>query len=113
MKKIAIALAALIAAPAFAQTAAPPSDTVKAMTEKGIVIEVMGMPIDIAYKPDGTFAGMGGQLAGTYKTDGKKICLTIPGMIENQCQEYPDGKKAGDSFEVAGEQGSMKVTINQ
>lgn len=109
MKKLAIALVALMAAPAFAQAA--PSDTVKAVTEKGVVFDVMGMPVDIDFKADGNFSGMGGQLAGTWKADGKKLCLTIPGMIENSCTEYPDGKKSGDKFEVTGEQGAMSVTI--
>lgn len=113
MKKIAIALVALLAAPAFAQTPAPPSDTVKNVTEKGVMLDFAGTPVDISYKADGTFAGMGGQLAGTWKADGKKLCITIPGMVENQCTEYPDGKQPGDSFEIAGEQGAMKVTINK
>lgn len=112
MKKLAIALVALIAAPALAQTPAPASDTIKAVTEKGVIFDMMGMPIDMNFKADGTFSGMGGQFAGTWKADGKKLCLTIPGMIENQCTEYPDGKKAGDKFEITSDQGSMGVTIN-
>lgn len=112
MKKLVIALAALIAAPALAQEAAPASDTIKAVTEKGVVFDMMGMPVDMAFKPDGTFSGMGGMFAGTWKADGSKLCLTIPGMIENQCTAYPDGKKAGDKFEITTEQGAMGVTIN-
>jgi hypothetical protein len=106
--------AALIAAPAFTQeapAAAPASDTVKAMTEKGVLFDVMGMPIDMEFKADGSFTGMAGAFAGTWKADGKKLCLTIPGMIENQCTEYPDGKKSGDTFEVTTENGPMNVTI--
>jgi hypothetical protein len=108
--------AALIAAPAFAQeaaapAAAPPSDTIQAVTEKGVLFDVMGMEIDMDFKADGTFTGMQGAFAGTWKADGKKLCLTIPGMVENQCTEYPDGKKSGDSFEVASDQGSMMVKI--
>ena len=52
--------AALIAAPALAQTA-PPSDTVKAVVEKGVTMEVAGQAGDIEYKPDGTFSGFDGQ----------------------------------------------------
>lgn len=114
MKKlIALTAAILLAAPAFAQTPAPASDTIKAVTEKGVTFDMQGTPVDIAYKPDGTFTGMGGAIAGTWKADGKKLCLTIPGMIENQCTEYPDGKKPGDSFDITSDQGSMKVTINK
>jgi hypothetical protein len=77
------------------------------------VFDMMGMPVDLSFKPDGSFSGMGGQLAGTWKADGSKLCLTIPGMIENQCTAYPDGKKAGDKFEITSDQGAMTVTINQ
>jgi hypothetical protein len=112
MRLTALALtAALIATPAFAQEAAPASDTIKAMTEKGVLFDVMGMPIDMEFKADGTFTGMAGAFAGTWKADGPKLCLTIPGMIENQCTEYPTGKKSGDKFEVTTENGPMGVTI--
>jgi hypothetical protein len=107
--------AALMAAPVFAQEtpapAAPPSDTIKAVTEKGVFFDVMGMEIDMEFKADGTFTGMAGAFAGTWKADGKKLCLTIPGMIENQCTEYPDGKKSGDSFEITSDNGPMTVKI--
>ena len=112
----AVAAAALLALPALAQEApaapaAPPSDTIKAVTTKGVIFDVMGMEIDMDFKADGTFSGMAGAFAGTWKADGKKLCLTIPGMIENQCTEYPDGKKSGDSFEITSDQGSMTVKI--
>jgi hypothetical protein len=110
----AAAAAALITLPAFAQEApapAPASDTIKEVTTKGVIFDVMGMEIDMDFKADGTFSGMAGAFAGTWKADGKKLCLTIPGMIENQCTEYPDGKKSGDSFEITGDQGPMNVKI--
>jgi hypothetical protein len=104
-------VAALMAAPAFAQEAAPPSDTIKEVTSKGVFFDVQGMEIDMVFKADGSFTGMAGAFEGTWKADGKKLCLTIPGMIENQCTEYPDGKKSGDSFEVTTENGPMNVKI--
>ncbi len=110
MRLLALAFAAgMLAAPAFA--AAPPSDTLKAVIEKGVTLSVQGMDFDIDYKPDGTFVGGGGQFEGTYTVDGPKLCITIPGMVENQCTDYPDGKKSGDSFELANDQGSLTVTI--
>lgn len=114
MRLTALAIAAaLIATPALAQDApaAPPSDTIKAVTEKGVFFDIMGMEIDMDFKPDGTFSGMAGAFAGTWKADGKKLCLTIPGMIENQCTEYPDGKKSGDTFEITSDNGPMNVKI--
>jgi len=108
--------AALMAAPAFSQeaaapAAAPASDTIQAVTTKGVFFDIMGMEIDMDFKADGTFSGMMGAFAGTWKADGKKLCLTIPGMVENQCTEYPDGKKSGDSFEVSSDNGPMTVKI--
>lgn len=112
MKLATITLAAvLLAAPALAQDVAPPSDTIKAVLEKGVTIDVGGMTGDIEYKNDGTFSGFGGQFAGTYKADGNKLCITVPGMIENQCQEYPAGKKSGDTFELTSDMGPLKTTI--
>ena len=112
MRLTTIALAAaLIVAPAFAQEAAPPSDTLKTIVEKGMTMSVMGMEGAMEFKPDGTFAGFDGQFAGTYKVDGAKLCLTVPGMIENQCTEYPVGKTSGDKFTISGDFGEIEITV--
>lgn len=104
--------AALLAAPAFAQDAAPPSDTIKAVVEKGVSMDVMGNVGDIEYKPDGTFSGFEGMFAGTYKADGNKLCITVEAFqLVNECTAYPDGKKSGDTFEIPSDMGPMKVTI--
>jgi hypothetical protein len=112
MRLMTIALAAaLIAAPAFAQEAAPPSDTIKTIVEKGMLMSVMGMEGSMDFKPDGTFSGFDGMFAGTYKVDGPKLCLTVPGMIDNQCTEYPVGKTSGDKFTITGDFGEIEVTV--
>ena len=113
MRSTIFAAAAIaLAAPAFAQDAAPPSDTVKAVVEKGVMMEVSGNAGTIEYKTDGTFSGFDGMFAGTYKTNGNKLCITVEAFdIDNQCTEYPDGKKSGDSFEIASDMGPLKVTI--
>ena len=104
--------AAMLAAPAFAQEAAAPSDTVAAVVAKGVSMDVGGNVGDIEYKADGTFSGFDGMFSGTYKTNGNKLCITVEafGMID-QCSEYPDGKKSGDTFELPSEMGPLKVTI--
>jgi len=115
MKRFVFAAAALglIAAPALAQTGKLP-DTLQAVIDKGVVIDMQGMPVDVAYKSDGTFSAMMGQFQGTWKVDGNKICITIPGLADMpQCSEYPLGKKAGDSFQVVGDMGPYTVTINK
>jgi hypothetical protein len=114
--KLAVGLAlALAAAPAFAQApaaGAPPSDTIKAVIEKGVSVDVGGMVGNIDYKADGTFTGFDGQFSGTYKTDGNKLCITVPAMgLDNACQAYPDGKKSGDTFELTSDMGPLKTTI--
>ena len=112
MRLITIALAAaLIAAPVFAQEAAPPSDTIKTIVEKGMTMSVMGMEGAMDFKPDGTFSGFDGMFAGTYKVDGPKLCLTVPGMMENQCTEYPVGNTSGDKFTITGDFGDIEVTV--
>jgi hypothetical protein len=113
MKFAAIAcIAAFAAAPAFAQAAATVSDTIKEVTTKGVVIEVQGQAFNVDYTPDGKFVGGDGMFGGTWTADGNKLCISLPDMgVENQCTEYPDGKKSGDSFELAGDMGAMTVTI--
>jgi hypothetical protein len=110
LKFAALALAAgLIAAPALAQTV----DTIAAVVANGTTIEVEGQAFNIDYTADGKFTGGDGMFSGTWKkaTDGK-LCISLPDMgVENQCTAYPEGKKAGDTFEIASDQGTMKVTI--
>lgn len=121
MRLMTIALAplllasALLAAPALAQDAAPApaSDTIQAVTTHGITMEVQGQAFNIDYAADGTFVGGDGMFAGTWKADGPKLCITIPGMVENQCTAYPEGKKAGDSFDIESEMGPMTVKIRE
>jgi hypothetical protein len=115
MKHLTIALAAtLLAAPAFAQTpaGAPASDSVKAVIEKGLIIDIMGMPVDMLFNKDGTFAAMQGAYPGKYRVDGKKVCLTSDAMPEESCIEVPDGKKSGDTFNMTlGELGETSAKI--
>lgn len=112
-KLIVAAVAMLAATPALAQTAgAPPSDSVKAILEKGLMIDIMGMPVDMIFNKDGTFAAMQGAYPGKYRVDGKKVCLTSDAMPEESCIEVPDGKKSGDTFNMTlGELGETSAKI--
>jgi hypothetical protein len=115
-----VALAAgacLFAAPILAQTppaGAPPSDTIKEVIAKGVMVNFGGMEVDFAYNADGTFtgAGAGGQFVGKYRVDGKKFCITSDMLPQELCQEYPDGKKSGDTFELTSDFGTSTVKIN-
>jgi len=108
MKRIIIAsLAALIAAPAFAQDAT----TLQEVTTKGIVMEAQGMQIDVTYKPDGTFTAMDGAVTGKWRIDGDKMCTTSNFNPAEECTVYPAGKRSGDSFDLTGAMGTAKITI--
>lgn len=104
MRLLALSAAALaLAAPAFATT-------LDEVVSKGVLIEVQGVVYDVTYKPDGTFTTDQG-VEGTYKVEGDKLCITVPGVVEGDCTAYPADKKSGDSFNVEGQLGPSKVTI--
>ena len=106
MRKILITAAALslMAAPAFA-------DTLQELTTHGAVLSIQGMDIDVTYTPDGKFTALDGQVTGTWRIDGLKLCTSSNFQPEESCTAYPTGKKSGDSFEVTSPQGSAMVKI--
>jgi hypothetical protein len=104
---IAIATAAALAAPAFAQQ----PTTLQEVTTKGIILQIQGMDIDVAYKPDGTFSAMEGQVTGKWRIDGEKLCTTSNMSPDEECVAYPAGKKSGDSFDLTSAQGTATIKI--
>jgi len=106
MRRLIIAVAAMaaLATPALA-------DTLQEVTTHGIVIMVQDMQIDVTYTPDGKFSALDGQVTGTWRIDGKKLCTTSNFQPDEQCVEYPTGKKSGDSFEVTSPQGTATIKI--
>lgn len=109
MKRIiALAAAALVAAPAFAQTA---STTLQELTTKGMVMDAGGFTVEVTYNPDGTFTAMDGAVTGKWRIDGDKLCTDSNFNPVEECVTYPTGKKSGDSFEVTGSQGTATITI--
>jgi hypothetical protein len=106
MRKLIIAAAALAA---FATPAL--ADTLQEVTTKGMVITVQDMQIDVTFTPDGKFTALDGQVTGTWRIDGDKLCTTSNAAPDEQCVAYPKGKKSGDSFDVTGPQGSATITI--
>ena len=113
MRLLSIAMAAaLLAVPALAQTpaGAPPSDTLKAVIQKGVTMSVMGFQGDMTYTADGKYSGFDGMATGTYTVDGSKMCTTSD--MGTLCVTYPDGKKSGDTFTVNFEPiGDVSITI--
>jgi hypothetical protein len=106
MRMLFIAAAAVLA---LATPAA--ADTLQELTTKGMIITIQDMMIEVTYTPDGKFTAMDGQITGTWKIDGDKLCTTSNFDPSEQCLEYPKGKKSGDSFEVTGPQGSATIKI--
>lgn len=114
MRKLLAAATAAVAtlavvAPAFADV----SSTIRNVIAKGVMMDVMGMQIDMTYNEDGTFVGAGGQFAGRYRIDGDKICISADVIPQELCQVYPADKGPGDSFELTSDFGAMTVTINR
>lgn len=118
MKTLMIAAcAALAAAPALA---AEQPTTLQVVTARGIVIKTsFGVEVQIAYAPDGKFTVQtpGGPVAGTWRiVDGRTLCTRLDGAGSDEtCAAYPDGKTAGETFEMDGAMGpavgKVAVTI--
>lgn len=107
--KLALLAAVMLSAPALAQTA-PANDTLQLVVEKGIVMNIMGTEGEMEFKADGSWSGFGGAAAGTYTTDGDKLCITSD--MGTACSAYPAGKKSGDTFTIVLDAlGEVPVTI--
>ncbi|HEV2530150.1 hypothetical protein [Phenylobacterium sp.] len=106
MRRLIIAVAALaaLATPAWA-------GTLQEVTTRGMVLTIQDMKIDVTFTPDGKFSAFDGQITGTWRIDGDKLCTISNADPNESCIEYPKDKKSGDSFEVTGPQGSATVTI--
>lgn len=102
----------LIAAAAFAAFAMPAAaDTIDEVVKNGIVLTIQGMDIDVTYTPDGKFTAMDGQVTGTWKKDGDKMCTSSNFQPEESCTVYPADKKSGDTFELTSPEGSATIKI--
>jgi hypothetical protein len=87
------------------------ADTLQEVTTNGIVLTVQGMDIDVTYTPDGKFTAMDGQVTGTWRIEGDKLCTTSNFEPQESCVAYPKDKKSGDSFDVTGPAGTATVRI--
>jgi hypothetical protein len=109
MRKLLIAAAPIFAIWALAAPAA--ASTLEEVVKHGMVLTIQDMQIEITYTPDGKFTAADGQITGTWKIDGDKMCTTSNFDPNESCIEYPKDKKSGDSFELTGPQGSVNVKI--
>jgi hypothetical protein len=106
MRKLMIAAAAMafVATPVLAST-------LTEVVAHGIILTIGDMDIPVAYTPDGKFSAMDGAVTGTWKIDGDKMCTTSTADPSETCIAYPADKKSGDTFELTGPQGSVKIKI--
>ena len=100
----ALAMAAMASAPAFA-------DTLSEVIKHGIVLTIQGMEVDVSYTPDGKFTALEGQVTGTWKIQGDKLCTTSNFQPDETCTAYPKDKKSGDTFDMTNDQGTVTVKI--
>ena len=101
----------LAAAAALALAGPAAADTLQEVTTKGVVITVQDMQFDVTFTPDGKFTAFDGQITGTWRIDGDKLCTSSNVDPNETCVPYPKDKKSGDVFEVTGPQGSANVRI--
>jgi hypothetical protein len=108
MRKFILAAAAM-APLAFAQPAA--ADTIDEIVKHGMVLIIQGMEIDVTYTADGKFTAADGQVTGTWKKDGTKMCSSSNFDPNETCTEFPADKKSGDSFDITNPMGTVTIRI--
>ena len=101
---IGAVLALAVVTPALA-------DTLQEVTTKGEIVTIQDFDIDVKFTPDGKFTALDGQITGTWRIDGDKLCTTSNTEPGESCAVYPKDKKSGDTFEVTGAGGTAKVKI--
>ena len=85
--------------------------TLEEVTSHGIVITIGDMDIQVTYTPDHKFTAAEGQVTGTWRIDGDKLCTTSNVDPTESCYAYPKDKKSGDSFTLDTPQGSVPIKI--
>ena len=110
MRNVIMVVAALaLGATALATPAA--ADTLKEVTTHGIILTIGDMDIPVTYTPDGKLSAMDGQVTGTWRIDGDKLCTSSNVDPNETCVAYPKDKKSGDSFVLTSDQGSVTIRI--
>ena len=115
-KSALLLLAALIATPIGAHAVeAPPANVKAAFGNTLLIIDPDGRSRKIWLRPDGTWTGLsrrGLDLAGKWKMDGEKVCLTQskPALFGSLCQTFPTDLKSGvESKDPTGKMVKLKL----
>ena len=108
MRKFILAAAAV--APLIFSTPAA-AGTLEEVVKHGIVLIIQGQEIEVTYTPDGKFTAADGQVTGTWKIDGDKLCTTSNFDPSETCTVYPKDKKSGDKFDLTTPTGTVNIRI--
>ena len=99
-----LAAALILSTPALA-------GTLQEVTTKGEIVSIQGLEMEVKFTPDGKFTAFDGQITGTWRIDGDRLCTVSNVEPGESCAIYPKDKKSGDSFEVTGNGGSATIKI--
>lgn len=111
MRKLIFAAAFAAPLALLAVSAPARAETVDEIAAHGMIITIADMAIDLSFTPDGKFTGFDGQITGTWKIDGDKMCTSSNLDPNVTCVAYPKGYKSGDTFQLDTPQGSVPVKI--
>jgi hypothetical protein len=106
MRRLMIAASALVlvATPALAST-------LTEVTTHGIILTIGDTVIPVTYSPDGKLSAMDGQVTGTWRIEGDKLCTSSTAEPTESCVVYPKDKKSGDTFLLESPSGSVEIKI--
>jgi hypothetical protein len=109
--RTAIMVMAALALSSTALATPAAADTLTEVTTHGIILTVGDMDIPVTYTPDGKLSAMDGQVTGTWRIDGDKLCTSSNVDPNETCVAYPKDKKSGDSFTIESPNGSVQIKI--
>jgi len=87
------------------------ADTAQEIAAHGMTLAFQGSSVELTFTPDGKFTGMNGQINGTWRIDGDKVCSSGGARPGESCMICPPDKKSGDSFQVTLPAGLATVRI--
>jgi hypothetical protein len=109
--RTAIMVMAALALSSTALATPAAADTLTEVTTHGIILTVGDMDIPVTYTPDGKLSAMDGQVTGSWRIDGDKLCTSSNVDPNETCVAYPKDKKSGDSFTIESPNGSVQIKI--
>ncbi len=87
------------------------ADTAQEIAAHGMTLSFQGSSVELTFTPDGKYTGMNGQINGTWRIGGDKICSAGGITPGESCVAVPADKKSGDTFQVTLPAGLATVRI--